>query len=233
MLCPAAARQPCKDERRRHADRQHPAKRRELVEKPWVRILAVLGQCPERVDELHAAERPQHRQRMACAERCKQREHQIKQCKHRQSPADRIELRTNVARREKLLGQRQMCEKVNCQCPAPPAAIHCQRQTEQQAGIVGRQQPRGAAAVKLRRAGLRQRSALRCRIGPRQEQAERRQHNEEVHPNAACPQPMLRSGAAVPALLPYVERPHGPRRQHPQKIGRCRAVTVDRRRGAA
>ena len=115
MLCPAAARQPCKDERCRHADRQHPAERRELVEKQRVRIPAVLGQRPERVDKLHAAEHPQHRQRMPCAERCKQQENQIKQCKHRQRPADRIKLRTNVARREKLLGQRQMCEKVSRQ----------------------------------------------------------------------------------------------------------------------
>ena len=93
-------------------------------------------------------------------------------------------------------------------------------------------QPQGAAAVEFRRADARQRLVPHSRVGPGQEQAERRQHDQQVHADAARPQPVCRGCAAVPALLPDVERADGPGRQHPHKVRCRRAVCVDGRRGA-
>ena len=123
--------------------------------------------------------------------------------------------------------------QVDAQRAAPRGAVQGRHKAEQQAGVVGGQQSRGAAAVKHRRAGQRQGPPLRRCIGPRQKQAERRQQHKPVYADAARPQPVGRGRAAVPALLPDVKRTDSPGRQHPQKIRSRRAVCVNGRGRAA
>ena len=170
---------------------------------------------------------------MSDAERGQQREHKVKQRKHRQCPGHAVEPGGKIALRKQLLGQRQVRGQVDAQRAAPSGAVQGRHKAEQQAGIVGGQQPHGAAAVEHRRAGLRQGPPLRRRIGPGQKQAERRQQHKPVHTDAARPQPVGRGRAAVPALLPDVECTDGPGRQHPQKIRSRRAVRVNGRGRAA
>ena len=222
------SKRPC----RRQSHGQHPAERRELVEPGRIVSAAVLRQQPARVPQLHQSQRSQRGQRPFCAERGQQREHEIKQCKHRQRPGHAVELAGQVGRAVELLGQRQVGNQIQRQRLAPPTPRHGQHQTEQQADVVGGQQPQGAAAVEFRRADARPRLVPHSRVGPGQEQAERRQHDQQVHADAARPQPVCRGCAAVPALLPDVERADGPGRQHPHKVRSRRAVCVDGRRGA-
>ena len=189
--CPAAMRQLGKDERRRHADGQHPAERRELIKKQRVLPRAVLVQRPLAVARLHKAERTQCRQRVLGAERRQQRKHEVKQPKDRQCPSDAVEQRAYVAAGKELLGQRQVRGQIESQRTAPTVALEGDQKADQQVRVVGRQQPRGAAAVERRRAGQRQRLAPLAGVRPRQKQAERRQHHKQVDPDAARPLPVV------------------------------------------
>ena len=123
--------------------------------------------------------------------------------------------------------------QIESQRTAPTVAFEGDQKAGQQVRVVGRQQPRGAAAVEICRAAAGQRLAPLAGVRPRQKQAERRQQHKPVYADAARPQPVGRGRAAVPALLPDVKRTDSPGCQHPQKIRSRRAVCVNGRGRAA